>query len=398
MSKAISAMSPLKAMTADGRMNKTVGYYLAFIALGSAKAVLGPTLPGLAERTNVGVSDISILFATVAIGGLVGSVFGGRLYDRFAGHPLIAAMLGFTMLLFASVPFISTLWLLAGVFFALGIAELTVDVGGNTLLVWVHREKVGPFMNALHFFFGVGAFLSPLIVGWLMSRGADITQAYWVIALLFLPVIVWFAILPSPTLSVASTTAEKGALNLFLIGGVSLFLFLCAGTQAAFGGWIYTYATELDLTTPAQAAYLTSAFWGALTLGRLLSIPLAARLQPMLLLFGSLAGCLLNLMLIIIFSHSLSILWIAACGLGLSMAAVFPTTLSFSGRRMTITGQITGVFLVGSGLGVMSVPWLIGQTIESSGPQSMLIILLGCIIAAGVVLTGIYLKTYTRNT
>jgi hypothetical protein len=42
--------------------------------------------------------------------------------------------------------------LLAGAIFALGMAEGALDVGGNTLLVWVHQEKVGPFMNGLHFF------------------------------------------------------------------------------------------------------------------------------------------------------------------------------------------------------------------------------------------------------
>ena len=53
------------------KVSITTGYYLAFIALGLTKAVLGPTLPGLAEQTGVGISAISILFAASAIGGLL---------------------------------------------------------------------------------------------------------------------------------------------------------------------------------------------------------------------------------------------------------------------------------------------------------------------------------------
>jgi hypothetical protein len=43
---------------------------------------------------------------------------------------------------------------------------------------------------------------------------------------------------------------------------------------------------------------------------------------------------------------------------------------------MQITGAITGWFLVGSGLGSMLLPWLIGQIFARTGPQAMTTILL----------------------
>ena len=50
----------------------------------------------------------------------------------------------------------------------IGGATQWVSVRGadkrNPLLVWVHGDEVGPAMNGLHFFFGVGAFLSPIII------------------------------------------------------------------------------------------------------------------------------------------------------------------------------------------------------------------------------------------
>ena len=56
----------------------------------------------------------------------------------------------------------------------MGVAEGALDVGGNTLLIWVHRHKVGPFMNGLHFFFGAGAFLSPIIIAQTAVRSLKI--------------------------------------------------------------------------------------------------------------------------------------------------------------------------------------------------------------------------------
>ncbi len=396
--KSQTMAAPIKStLVEEGRLSKTVGYSVVFILLGLARAVVGPTLPTLAEQAHVSLPAISIVFTATALGGLMGSLAGGWLYDRIAGHPILTAMMGVIAAIFFTIPMISSLWLLTGLFLLLGIAESTVDLGGNTLLVWIHREKVGPFMNALHFCFGVGAFLSPVIVGWIISRGGDIIRVYSVLALLIIPIALGFLFLPSPPAHAATKAKEKDRMNLALVGGIAVFFFLYTGSEVAFGGWIYTYAMKLNLTTTTQAAYLTSIFWGSLTLGRLLSIPLTARLKPVALLFGSLAGCLLSLALIRFFPHSAPILWVSACGLGVSMAAVFPTTLSFSERRMALTGQVTGFFFVGACLGGMSIPWIIGQMIEFRGPQSMMLILFGCIAASGAMLTMITLKADTHN-
>jgi hypothetical protein len=52
---------------------------------------------------------------------------------------------------------------------------------------------------------------------------------------------------------------------------------------------------------------------------------------------------------------------------------------------MTITGRITGWFMVGGSLGAMSLPWLIGQLIERIGPHALpLIILTALILTLGV--------------
>ena len=129
-----------------------------------ASAALGPSLPGLAEHTRSRMAEISILFVTRSSGYLGGSLLGGRLFDRIAGHPVIGVALVLIAGTLGVAPLLNSRWLLFAAILVLGIAEGAVDVGGNTLLVWIYRDRVGPFMNGLHFFFGLGAFLSPLII------------------------------------------------------------------------------------------------------------------------------------------------------------------------------------------------------------------------------------------
>lgn len=385
---------------------KTVGYFAVFVAVGLETASLGPTLPGLAGQTQTQLDGISFLFTAHGLGYMLGSFFGGRAYDRLRGHPLMVAMLVLMAAMLVVIPLVPALWLLTAAWLVLGMTGGALDVGGNTLLVWVHGRRVGPFMNGLHFFFGVGSFLSPIIIAQAIRMSGDITWAYWMLALLVLPVALWLVRLPSPChqmatadrdpVSGSSTThsgseTEKGRVGArrivtpSLVVLISLLLLLYVGAEAAFGGWIYTYAVALNLSDTTTAAYLVSAFWGALTLGRLLAVPLAARYHPRSLLLADLVGCLVSVSVLLLWSSSPTATWLGTLGLGLSMASIFPTAITLAESRIGITGQVTGWFLVSSSIGAMLLPWLIGQLFESVGPQiTMIAILVDLIAAVGI--------------
>lgn len=371
MSVSETTPGPLSPPVVTAPLLKTISYYIAFVALGLVTASLGPTLPGLAKQTGSQLSEVSFLFTTRSLGYLLGSLLGGRLYDRLPGHPIMGLMLLGIVITMIMAPFTPLLGVLMVILLFLGIAEGTVDVGGNTLLVWVHRHNVGPFMNALHFFFGVGAFLSPLIIGQvlLLNNNGSVAWAYWALALLIAPVAVWLLFLASPPIVKSGDREDRGGdTNYGLVALVAVFFFLYVGAEVSAGGWFFTYTTTLNIASEATAARLTSAFWGALTVGRLLSIPIAARLRPRAILFIDLVGCLISICLILLWPNSIGVIWAGAMGLGLFMASIFPTTLSLAERRMTITGNITSLFFVGASAGGMTVPWIIGQLFESVAP------------------------------
>lgn len=368
------------------KLAQTATYYAAFIALGLASASLGPTLGGLAQHTHTRLSEISFIFSARALGYLIGSFVGGRVYDRWAGHVVMAGVFVVMAAMLALTPVIPLLWLLTAVLLVLGMGEGAMDVGGNTLLMWVHRSEVGPFMNGLHFSWGVGAFLSPIIVAQAVLISGDITWAYWMLAVLMLPVVLGLLRQPSPLPQASSPVSESRRVNhVLLVVLIAMFLFLYVGAEGSLGGWIFTYAVALRLSSEAAAAYLTSAFWGSLTAGRLLAIPLAARLRPRSILVMDLAGCLVSMGIILLWPKSLVAVWVGAIGTGLAMASIFPTTLSLAESRLHITGQITGWFFVGASLGGMTVPWIIGQLFEPVGPYAtMLTITAAVVLMAGV--------------
>jgi fucose permease len=358
----------------------TVGYYLAFIGLGLVGASLGPTLPGLASNTSTALSAISVLFTARALGYMGGSIVAGWIYDRWSGHPLVTAgILGMAVIM-ALVPFVPLLWLLVALLLIIGVAEAVMDVGINTLIVWLHRPNVGPAMNGLHFFFGVGAFVSPLIVAQVILYSGGISWAYWAIALVLVPLALWLLRLPSPSGVVATGERAPVTIDYLLTGLTILFLFVYVGVELSFSGWIYTYAVEQTKFTAAQAAYLNSGFWGAFTLGRLLSIPLAAKFRPRYLLLGELLLAIACVGLMLLWPTSGTVLWIGVCGTGLAIASIFPVTLTWAGRHMQVTGRITSWFFIGASIGAMFFPWFIGQFFEATGPQVTMITIMGCLL------------------
>lgn len=382
---------------ATGRLSKTLSYYGAFIGLGLVLASLGPTLPGLAELTGATLSTLSYIFAARSGGYLTGALFGGRLFDRYPGHPVLAGMLALMAVCMALVPFSVSVAILTAVVFVLGFGEGALDAGGNTLLVWLYPTGLGPWMNGLHFFFGVGAFVSPLIVAAAIHDGGSVANAYWILSACLVPFVVFVAVLPSPTIAehggaTSSVSLREHRPTILLIGGL---LFAAVGAEVGYGNWIYTYAIKRNLADAVTAAELTSAYWGAFTVGRLLGIPLAARTPPvviLLLCFLGIAAASVG----VLYRPDISwILWTGTIVAGISVAPMFATIISLAEAAMPISGRATGWFFVGSSTGGMSIPWIIGQLFETYGTHWTFYVVLADIFVGLVVL--VIFTRYTRS-
>ena len=369
----------------------TAAYYLAFILLGLTVAAEGPTLLKLAEHTSSALDEINSLFLFSSLGYLLGSFVGGRLYDRVPGHRLMSGVLVSLGVMVALVPLAPSRGILFAIVLILGLFKGALDVGCNTLLLWVHNEAVGPFMNGLHAFFGIGAFIAPLIVAQVLSVTGEIYWVYWLFAIATLPLAIWIWNLPSPAARAVPAQHESSAFPILPVLIMVLCFVLYVGGEAGYGAWIYTYAFTLDFGTEITAAYLTAAFWGSFTLGRLLGIWVSTLAKPLTILLLDFAGCILSIGLILALPDSATALWIGTILFGLSQASIFPTFLTLAEERMHITGTIAGLFLVGAGVGGMILPWLIGQGFVQVGATAMM-----GLIFISLVLNVLMLFVFTR--
>ncbi len=360
-------------------------YFVTFYVLGLVPAAMGPTLITLADQSGSQLHEISILFTMRSLGYLCSSILIGvvGVYNRWKGHPIMSITLALATLALISIPYIKTLALLSGVFLVHGVLSAFVDLGGNVLLIWAFHKNTGPYLNGLHFSFGLGAVTAPLLVAFALTTGSSPVYAYWMIALLSIPSIFWIYRMPSPKNPEPLVEEKQGsrrhAMPLWLL--ISFF-FLYGGSEVSLGGWIHTYGIRHNLMPETTAAYLTSSFWGAFTFGRLLAIRLASQFAARQLIKTQLSGTVLFLLILLFGPTHEWITWGCTIMIGLCMSSIFPLSIIFIEKNTIGSGQLTSWFFVGASLGSMILPRAIGQYFESIGPSFFVMVILASLSLA----------------
>ncbi|PMR71635.1 MFS transporter [Halomonas heilongjiangensis] len=362
----------------------TLTYFLAFLAIGMSGGLLGPALPHLAEMTGSTMGQIAVLFTARALGNMLGSVVSGMLVDRFPGHRVLIGMVLLMAAGLAAVPFSQALTVLTAVVFLLGFAEVSINAGTNTLLLWTHGTASPPWISALHFCFGLGNMLVPLALVAALALTGHVAWAFWLVALYSLLLLWPLARLASPR------PARRGdgerppppppdawRLAIFL-----LMFGLYVGMEITFAGWITAYAT-LSGMAPGDAALLVTLFWLTLSAGRLLAIVLLRRFSP----WRVLRGCLVLGLATALALH-LSWLSLQAVALlfGLAASAIFPTLFGLGNQLMAMSGRTTGLIFLAAGTGAMAVPSLTGPLLERAGTRAFPLLLAGL---AGLLMLGL---------
>ena len=359
------------------KLRNTFSYYLVFVSLGLGLGMAGPALPSLAEQTGSTLSAIGSLFLLSSFGGMLGTAISGRIYDRFEnGHRILGLAQLISAIGLVLTPLAPNLPVLLAIVFISGAPLGIINNGANTLLMWTHKKDAGPYVNGLHFSFGIGAFLAPTIFAQILKLGGTYQHTYWVLAGLGIPTALWMLFLshsPKAPAEDAAETKDKGYLRkvMPMVVIAMLYLFFYVGAELTYGNWIYTYALEMKMADAAQAAYLTSAFWLTFTIGRAISIYVVARFKSEQVLAVAFIGGLSVLALALSSPNSISLLWATTIGVGFFMAPVWATGYNLAGQSIKLTATISSIIILGDSFGGLVLPSLTGAAIEHLGAESM---------------------------
>jgi len=244
---------------------------LNVFALGIVFALIGAVKLKLAEKLEIDDAKVGGLISTLMFTSIFVVLFIGPLLDAWGHKPF--AVLGFFLVGLAIFLF-SSFKSYKGVVFAcvlLGVGGMCVNTVGNTLMpiVLFGGENPPAALNLGNMFFGLGAFITPLLVGLLLNR-LGFSKTVNIFALItFVPIIFALIAKTYPELKAGFDLGDAVALLanvVVLVAALALFCYV--GLEASMGGWITTYLSDVGLSVEKASAGL-SGFWIAMMASRL---------------------------------------------------------------------------------------------------------------------------------
>ena len=398
----------------------------AFSVLGLGTALLGPSLPDIAYRTNSKVSQYTAVFFGRAIGVVIGSLASSAIVDT-TDHMVV---MGLAIIVCGAgvwfVPYCSSIYTVAALISCLGLAVGIVDTAGNVaaLALWRHKPKTqGSVLQALHAGFALGGtvcaplarpFLGDYKVGdaavadlmksrdeslseeWVQVEPDHIDGLYRIVALVIVSagglMLAEFKASKRPLRTNNKPSEENGQLTATeatptmtrkqkeLIGWLMLFFVLCVGSEITFAQFIYTftmgYTSQLMGTDTFSTYWLTPPktmrdlstfvnflFWFGFCLFRFGGAIATRYVSARQILWANVIGLTLTSLTMVLSSSPL-VLTLMSFSFGAFIATCFASAISLAETKVAVTGAITSKFVFGAAIGWMTLPFLTGYLFD----------------------------------
>ncbi|MHA0033690.1 MFS transporter [Deinococcus sp. PESE-13] len=352
---------------------------VAFLCLGVLQAIYGPAFPAFEERFGVVTARVGLIASAHFIGSAAAPPLAGLLLARLGVGRVVGGaftLLAAGALLVAAAP-TWPLTLLGALLGGLGLGGVSGAL--NAAYAGVGTRAIN-FVNAL---FGVGSMLAPLLLA-LTARQVGSPADGLPLAFVTIAVLAGLSLLAArlwglPRLlqdtGTESSQARRSTLALF-----AGLLLLYVGVEVGSGAWAANYLGAVGHASPAL---VVSAYWGGLTVSRVLTSLFASHVAPGRLVLGAallaaVGSALTALPALAPFAYVL---------VGVACGPIFPTTLAWAARR--IPARLVASLLVSGSVGGVLMPWLLGLGFTGAGSWAVPALLTGAaaLLAVLVALT-----------
>ena len=248
--------------------------YLAFISLGLPDSLLGSAWPVMHQDLGAPLSAMGIVTMIISAGTIVSSLAPDFLTRKFGTGVVTAVSVLMTAAAMLGFSFASSFWMLLLIAVPYGLGAGGVDAALNNYVALHYKSR---HMSWLHCFWGVGALVSPFIMGACLTGPSGWEGGYRVTsyvqigltALLFFSLPLWkkpqAAEVRAKPITLPQTLRLKGVAFLLIA------FFAYSALEATSMYWASSYFAGYKGASAELAAMLGSLFYIGLTAGRLLS-------------------------------------------------------------------------------------------------------------------------------
>ena len=388
----------------------------------------GPTLLDLQDLAGVELSQVSSIISLKSGGGLCGTVVTGLLLDCLqpsSSYLFLSVIYLFKSLCTLSLPFSPSLLAMQVVEFSYGFCAGSFHTVANPLLlrIWAGRNS-SPILYAMHFCYGVGALLTPLLATPFLGSQSELTLAstntttiprqftvdnMWTIKTLY-PIVFLVMVLPVPayihfyieerreeeisrqTISPDSESQDRKpdkatqstaaplsrSKELLLILFTSCFYVAVSGLENSFRSFTVAFSVNSSLQlSRTQAANVLALFYLIFALARAALIPISIFVSSTHILSLSILTLMVSTSLLSVMADtSLVCLQLGLVLTGGGVASLFAAGILWTKTVLHFNNKIGGVIVFSMRISEQVFAYVIGGLMDSQ-PVSFLYLMSG---------------------
>jgi MFS family permease len=367
--------------------------FVAFVSLGLPDCVLGVAWPSVRHTFGQPLGSLGQLLAAGTVGYLCSSFLGGQLLRAVGVGKLLAgscALVTLSLVAWCLAP----AWPLVVIAAAIGgLGAGAIDAGINAVAAARFSARV---VNWLHASWGIGATTGPLLMTAVIVGGVGWRAGYAILAAALLGLTILFvatrrawghAEAPASESTAAAGAAEPApsALNALRRPAVvlhALLFFLYTGAEATAGQLLFTLFTESRGAGIAAAGVAIGAYWGALTVGRVVFGQLTATLGRAAVLRTGMALAPLAAALVA-WGPAWPVTYAATALLGFAFAPIFPTLIAVTPDRVgrKFAAHAVGFQIAAAAAGIATFPGVIASVARQTGLEIVCTYLIAATLA-----------------
>jgi len=373
MSLTVDKQAEQSKLTGEMRLSIALTFF-TFILIGANDGGLGVLIPSIRTYYHIDNIVLSYIFIAGSLGYIISALFCGLLIEKLGIRRfLIVAAIDYVIgagIYSLQPPFVV---LLLAAFF-LGTSVGSMDAGLNSYMAALPNNT--RLLNYLHAFYGVGAWLGPIIGAGLLAlqlRWGSIYIAWGILALIVLIGLFTIFRVQSPAQPNRGLAAElrphenvlRATLRVRAVWIACLLFVFYTGTEVSTGNWSVTFLLGQRHSSEFVAGWIISGYWLGLTLGRLVLGHIAERIGPATLVMYSMLGAICGVLIIWLVATTIG----AILGLfiiGFCLGPIFPTVVSLMPTFVAprLVPSAIGFLASSANIGAALLSWLAGSLIE----------------------------------
>jgi len=362
-----------------------------FLLMGALAAAYGPLLEHLVRRFGISLPVAGEVFSAHFAGALIGVFVSMWAMERVSGRMAIWLPLGCLALGCLGVA-LAPSWptFLAGVF-VVGLGFGGLDLGLNQLVAHSEGPRRSAVLNVLNSAFGFGSVAGPILISRLGEEHmALLYGGAAVIAIALIPAAAGIiGRLPVARRTSGSRAGGGGIIAIFIVA----FIFY-VGVETGVGGWMTSHLESVGIRS-LEAASLTSGFWLAMAVGRVMAALIPDSVPPPAIVIAGSAIASIAL-LVALSGRAAPIAYLVT---GFAIAPIFPTALVWLAKLRPGDSRSTSWMFPATMVGGGVIPPAIGIAIAWLGIQWAPAVLAGvaAVGLAAFLLAGMRGREYQRS-